>query len=227
MSCVILKSSLKNNLYAPKQNSGRKRVATKQRDVKCEVSQNISRRNQIQQTVTIFTALTFQQQLQFARADDFQTMQSGLKYLDVREGTGNEPKAGDLVELHWAGFTSGYQGKRIDNTSIRDEPYEFVLGGSDTIQAFQQGIQGMKVGGIRRIEVPGSKPELSYPRERNQRFTSELMSSDLKLFKYRFGPQPVELGGQRALDFVLDNPTLKDFNRTLVFDIKLLAVRRK
>lgn len=43
----------------------------------------------------------------------------------------------------------------------------------------------------------------------------------------RYGPQPVELGGQRALDFVLDNPTLQDFNRTLLFDIKLLTVRRK
>jgi hypothetical protein len=42
----------------------------------------------------------------------------------------------------------------------------------------------------------------------------------------RVGPQPLELGGQRALDFVLDNPTLQDFNRTLLFDIKLLSVRK-
>jgi hypothetical protein len=42
----------------------------------------------------------------------------------------------------------------------------------------------------------------------------------------RFGPQPAELGGQRALDFVLDNPTLQDFNRTLLLDIKLLSVRK-
>ena len=44
-------------------------------------------------------------------------------------------------------------------------------------------------------------------------------------YRYRYGPQPGDLGGQRALDFVLDNPTLRDFNRNLVFDIKLLAVR--
>lgn len=44
--------------------------------------------------------------------------------------------------------------------------------------------------------------------------------------RYRVGPQPAELGGQRALDFVLDNSTLQDFNRTLLFDIKLLAVRK-
>lgn len=74
----------------------------------------------------------------------------------------------------------------------------------------------MHVGGVRRIEIPGSHPELGYPLDRNQRFVSG---------HYRLGPQPADLGGQRALDFVLDNPTLQDFNRTLLFDIKLLSVR--
>lgn len=83
----------------------------------------------------------------------------------------------------------------------------------------------MRVGGIRRIEVPGAVPELGYARDRKDRFTDDLISADLKIYRYRRGPQPVELGGQRALDFVLDNPTLRDFNRNLVFDIKLLAVR--
>lgn len=66
--------------------------------------------------------------------------------------------------VHWAGFTKGYQGKRIDNTSLRDEPYEFVLGGGQAIRAFEEAVSGMKVGGIRRIEVPGSSSELGYPR---------------------------------------------------------------
>lgn len=59
----------------------------------------------------------------------------------------------------------------------------------------------------------------------SERFTDELLSPDLKIFRYRRGPQPAELGGQRALDFVLDNATLQPFNRTLLFDIKLLAAR--
>jgi hypothetical protein len=84
----------------------------------------------------------------------------------------------------------------------------------------------MQQGGIRRVEVPGAHPELGYALDRRQRFTDDLISADLKLYKYRKGPQPVELGGQRSLDFVLDNPTLRDFNRNLVFDIKLLAVRK-
>ncbi len=45
--------------------------------------------------------------------------------------------------------------------------------------------------------------------------------------RYRLGPQPAELGGLRALDFVLDNQTLSPTNRTLLLDIKLLAVRSR
>lgn len=93
------------------------------------------------------------------------------------------------------------------------------------IAAFDDAVKGMQQGGIRRIEVLGAVPELGYSLDRRQRFTDELISADLKLYKYRKGPQPVDLGGQRSLDFVLDNPTLRDFNRNLVFDIKLLAVR--
>jgi hypothetical protein len=40
--------------------------------------------------------------------------------------------------------------------------------------------------GIRRVEVPGEVPELSYPRDRSARFTDELISSDLKIFRYRY-----------------------------------------
>jgi hypothetical protein len=83
----------------------------------------------------------------------------------------------------------------------------------------------MNVGGIRRIEVRGELPELSYPRDRAKRFTNETFRDGI--FKYTMGPQPTDLGGQRALDFVLDNETLQDFNRTLLFDIKLVSVRRK
>jgi len=71
----------------------------------------------------------------------------------------------------------------------------------------------MKVGGIRRVECPGKNPELVWARKpRGER--------------YNKGPKPSELGGQRALDFVLDNGTLQDFNRTILLDIQLLGVRK-
>ncbi|KAG1662210.1 hypothetical protein FOA52_015836 [Chlamydomonas sp. UWO 241] len=160
-----------------------------------------------------------------ARADDFTTTPSGLKYLDLKPGTGASPGPKSRVSVHWSGYTKGYQAKRIDNTSVRDEPYEFQLGSHEVIAAFEEAVAGMKVGGIRRVEVPGELPGLSYPRNRSERFVSDSFSTDGTLFKYRYGPQPSELGGQRALDFVLDNGTLQDFNRSLLFDIKLLSVR--
>ena len=55
----------------------------------------------------------------------------------------------------------------------------------------------------------------------------ELADRSHLLCRYRLGPQPHDLGGQRALDFVLDNPTLQPFNRTLLIDISLLSVRKR
>jgi hypothetical protein len=60
--------------------------------------------------------------------DDFITTPSGLKYLDLKVGQGVPPQAGQTCVVQWAGYTSGYQGKRIGNTTVKDEPYTFVLG---------------------------------------------------------------------------------------------------
>jgi hypothetical protein len=148
--------------------------------------------------------------------DDFTDTPSGLRYFDIKVGTGKQPGPGSRCEIHWSGFTEGYQGKRFGNSTTTDEPFAFVIGRNDAIPAIEEAVQGMSVGGIRRIQIPGDHPELSYPRDRGVRFEGS--------GKYRLGPQPLELGGQRALDFVLDNPTLNDLNRTLLIDVKLLSV---
>ncbi|MEW5314054.1 MAG: hypothetical protein WDW38_005578 [Sanguina aurantia] len=158
--------------------------------------------------------------------DEYVVTPSGLRILDVRVGEGAVPVDGDTVEVHWAGRTQNYQAKRIDNTSVRDEPYIFKLGSHQAIPAFEEAVASMHVGGIRRLEVLGEIPALSYPRKSSLRFTDELISADLKIYRYRFGPQPHDFDGQRALDFILDNDTLADTNRTLLIDIKLLAVRK-
>lgn len=161
-----------------------------------------------------------------AHADDYTTTQSGLKYFDIKVGEGAAPQPGDTCVVHWAGYTKGYQGKRVGNSSKLDEPYEFVLGAKQAIPAFEEAVAGMRTGGVRRVEVPGSIPSLGYPLDRSERFTNERSILADGIFKYRYGPQPQEFFGQRALDFVLDNPTLQDFNRDLLFDIKLLSVRK-
>lgn len=142
----------------------------------------------------------------------FVTAPSGLKVEDIKEGTGAAPAAGNRVVVHWAGRTIGYQGKRIDNTSARDDPYEFILGSGQAIPAFEEAVAGMKVGGVRRVEISGDRPELGWDRNAATRYSK--------------GPRPKDFDGERALDFVLDNPTLQPFDRTLLIDIKLLSVRQ-
>lgn len=142
----------------------------------------------------------------------FVKLPSGLRVQDIVAGNGDVPQAGDTVVINWSGYTSGYQGKRIDNTSTRDEPFTFRLGKDEVIPAFDEAVAGMKAGGIRRVEIDGRIPELGWPRDRNRRYIQ--------------GPKPHDFDGQRSLDFVLDNDTLQDFNRTMLIDIKLLNIRR-
>ena len=63
-----------------------------------------------------------------AHADDFHETPTGLRILDLRQGEGPVAGRGDTVIVDWAGYTKGYQGKRIDNTSARDEPFIFTIG---------------------------------------------------------------------------------------------------
>lgn len=138
---------------------------------------------------------------------------SGARFADLREGTGATPQPGQTVVVEWVGYTSGYQAKKIESTRETDAPYAFKLGAGEAIPAFEEAVAQMRVGGIRRIEIPGELEEkLAYSRDPSQR--------------YAVGPVPQTLGGRRALDFVLDNRTLKDFNRTLLFDIRLSAIRK-
>ena len=137
----------------------------------------------------------------------------GARFADLREGTGATPQPGQTVVVEWVGYTSGYQAKKIESTRETDTPYTFKLGAGQAIPAFEEAVADMKVGGIRRIEIPGELEEkLAYSRDPSQR--------------YNVGPIPSTLGGRRTLDFVLDNRTLKDFNRTLLFDVRLSAIRK-
>ena len=142
----------------------------------------------------------------------FRTTASGLKILDIRVGAGPAPVAGSTVVVDWVGYTSGYQAKRIDSTQNTDNQFVFKLGAGEAIPAFEEAIAGMKEGGLRRVEIPGELEEqLGYSFDKNLR--------------YSVGPMPFTLGGRRALDFVLDNKTLKSFNKSILFDIRLNKIR--
>jgi FKBP-type peptidyl-prolyl cis-trans isomerase len=85
------------------------------------------------------------------------TTKSGLKYEDLKEGTGDEAKAGNTVEVHYTGWLK--DGKKFDSSLDRKEPFSFKLGAGKVIKGWDEGVAGMKVGGKRKLTIP---PELGY-----------------------------------------------------------------
>jgi FKBP-type peptidyl-prolyl cis-trans isomerase FkpA len=85
------------------------------------------------------------------------TTDSGLKYQDLKEGTGDAAKKGDTVSVHYTGWLK--DGTKFDSSLDRNEPFEFRLGAGDVIKGWDEGVAGMKVGGKRKLTIP---PELGY-----------------------------------------------------------------
>jgi FKBP-type peptidyl-prolyl cis-trans isomerase len=85
------------------------------------------------------------------------TTKSGLKYEDVKVGTGAEATAGHDVVVHYTGTLT--DGKKFDSSRDRNEPFTFPLGAGRVIKGWDEGVAGMKVGGQRKLVIP---PELGY-----------------------------------------------------------------
>ena len=81
-----------------------------------------------------------------------------LQITDVWEGTGPEAKAGDRVQVHYVGVAYS-TGEEFDASWNRGEPLEFQLGIGQVIAGWDQGVQGMKVGGRRQLVIP---PDMAY-----------------------------------------------------------------
>ncbi len=89
------------------------------------------------------------------------TTASGLKMEDSKVGTGAEAKAGQLATVHYTGWlwVDGKRGNKFDSSKDRGEPFGFPLGGGRVIKGWDEGVQGMKIGGTRILTIP---PELGY-----------------------------------------------------------------
>lgn len=82
---------------------------------------------------------------------------SGLKFEDLVEGEGAEAITGQQVKVHYTGWLT--DGTRFDSSLDRDDPFSFPLGGGRVIRGWDEGVQGMKVGGKRKLTIP---PQLGY-----------------------------------------------------------------
>jgi FKBP-type peptidyl-prolyl cis-trans isomerase FkpA len=87
------------------------------------------------------------------------TTASGLQYDDLTLGSGAEAVEGDYVSVHYSGWLQnpdGSTGELFDSSVERNEPFEFPLGAGHVIKGWDEGVQGMKVGGKRRLTIPSS-----------------------------------------------------------------------
>ena len=89
------------------------------------------------------------------------TTPSGLQYEDTVVGQGDEARAGGPVQVHYTGwlYVDGAAGAKFDSSKDRGQPFEFPLGLGHVIRGWDEGVQGMKVGGTRRLVIP---PALGY-----------------------------------------------------------------
>ena len=89
------------------------------------------------------------------------TTDSGLQYEDTVEGSGDVAKAGQHVSVHYTGwlYQDGVKGGKFDSSKDRNQPFAFPLGAGHVIRGWDEGVQGMKVGGTRVLVIP---PALGY-----------------------------------------------------------------
>jgi FKBP-type peptidyl-prolyl cis-trans isomerase FkpA len=85
------------------------------------------------------------------------TTSSGLIIEELSVGDGDEATAGQNVTVHYTGWLT--DGTKFDSSKDRDEPFAFPLGARRVIAGWDEGVQGMKVGGKRKLTIP---PELGY-----------------------------------------------------------------
>jgi FKBP-type peptidyl-prolyl cis-trans isomerase FkpA len=86
------------------------------------------------------------------------TSPSGLQYEDTTVGAGAEARAGQQVSVHYTGwlYNDGVKGAKFDSSKDRNDPFGFGLGGGQVIRGWDEGVQGMKVGGTRLLVIPAA-----------------------------------------------------------------------
>jgi FKBP-type peptidyl-prolyl cis-trans isomerase len=90
---------------------------------------------------------------ELAAYDRYSTSQTAM-YVDIQAGTGSTVAVGDTPVINYVGYLD--DGKVFDDSYTRGKAFSFVVGKHQVVTGLEEGIVGMKVGGIRRIIIPAS-----------------------------------------------------------------------
>ncbi len=82
---------------------------------------------------------------------------TGLQIEDITIGTGDSPKQGQTVVVHYTGWLTN--GDKFDSSVDRGQPFEFQIGVGQVIKGWDEGVITMKIGGKRKLTIP---PEMAY-----------------------------------------------------------------
>ena len=85
------------------------------------------------------------------------TTASGLVIEELEVGTGETAVAGRMVSVHYTGWLT--DGRKFDSSKDRNDPFNFPLAAGHVIRGWDEGVQGMRVGGVRKLTIP---PHLGY-----------------------------------------------------------------
>ena len=85
------------------------------------------------------------------------TTDSGLKYVELKQGDGATPKTGQTVVVHYTGTLE--DGTKFDSSRDRNSPFQFKIGVGQVIKGWDEGVGTMKVGDRRKLIIP---PDLGY-----------------------------------------------------------------
>ena len=112
-------------------------------------------------TLTIIVLLVAAGIAAFAQEPKMTTTKSGLKYVDQKVGTGDVAVKGKPVQVNYTGwlYVDGKRGAKFDSSLDRNTPFDFLLGARQVIAGWDEGVEGMKVGGKRELIIP---PDLAY-----------------------------------------------------------------
>ncbi|GAQ85995.1 FKBP-type peptidyl-prolyl cis-trans isomerase family protein [Klebsormidium nitens] len=141
-------------------------------------------------------------------------LEGGIKALDVRIGTGPNPKEGDKIAIHYYGRLGAKQGWRFDSSyEHKDlfgvpEPYVFTIGSGQVIAGIDTAVRSMRVGGIRRVVIP---PDQGYQNKEQ-------------------GPVPPDFFDRQRLYTTIFNPTRLANGEgatlgTVIFDLELVRIQ--